>query len=576
MLSELVRLVNDGTVRIPRFQRGLRWELADVRKLFESVLWGYPIGSLLMWERPAPARTVSLGARLIHAPALDRALFVVDGQQRLTSFANALSDEGYQDDRFALDYDLETGRFLPARRDRSETAVPLPVLFDLRRLLSWYTTHPEVADWVTEANDVATRLRQYSVPVSVVSGVDEEVLRDIFDRMNNYGKRLSRAEVFTALNPAGDDDSGDELTVRRIAERVDADLQFGVTDDDTVLRVILSRRGPDVTREIRGEFAESGSDFPHEGRSEAFGRAEDAVRLAVAFLQGSVGIPHLSLLPHRYLLVVLARFFGHFPDPAPRNLILLRRWFWRAAVLGPEIFKGSAKGAMRALNNRIVPGDESGSVQGLLTAASRAPFAWPNVRRFRTNEASTRIVLAATEPPHPGACHRPSRRAVGSGPRVAGGGPLGGERAGGPALRRVRRRAQRPDRDPRTRLSAADGRVADRGHTSAGRPRPRSRRRRVRGPGGRGRAVTAAEHRFGVWLYDRKVGVLVQRGDHTRFVFDPEYWLDPDRAVLGLRFEEHPGEGLSSALRLPPWFSNLLPESEVLRGWIARDRGANP
>lgn len=88
--------------------------------------------------------------------------------------------------------------------------------------------------------------------------------------------------------------------------------------------------------------------------------------------------------------------------------------------------------------------------------------------------------------------------------------------------------------------------------------------------------MTAAEHRFGVWLYDRKVGVLVQRGDHTRFVFDPEYWLDPDRAVLGLRFEEHPGEGLSSALRLPPWFSNLLPESEVLRGWIARDRGANP
>src|SRR5690348_5540812 len=81
------------------------------------------------------------------------------------------------------------------------------------------------------------------------------------------------------------------------------------------------------------------------------------------------------------------------------------------------------------------------------------------------------------------------------------------------------------------------------------------------------------ERRHAVWLYDRKVGVLNQVGDHTRFHLSPDYWSDAQRPILGLRFEEYPREGLSAALRLPPWFSNLLPESRTLRDWIAADRG---
>jgi hypothetical protein len=391
-VEELVREVDQGNLRIPRFQRGLRWDFSDVRKLFESILLGYPIGSLLLWQRKAPAEEIVLGSRRIAAQATDRALFVVDGQQRLTSLANALNHSGYGDSRFALDYDLRAAQFRAGRPDRPEAAVPLPVLFDLRRLLTWYTQHPEMADLVDEANDVATRIRQYPVPVSVVSVDDESVLRDIFDRMNNYGKRLTRAEVFSALNPVG---AGAGLTIREIAERVDADLEFGTIDDDTVLRIILSRRGADVTREIRDEFDHGPSEFPGESRDDAFSAAEASLRSAVGFLQEGVGVPHVSLLPYRYLLVVLARFFAHFPEPAARNRVLLRRWFWRAAVLGPEIFKGSATGAMRALNNRIEPGRETDSVTALLDAASRSPLSLPSVRRFRTNEAAARIVLAA-------------------------------------------------------------------------------------------------------------------------------------------------------------------------------------
>lgn len=78
--------------------------------------------------------------------------------------------------------------------------------------------------------------------------------------------------------------------------------------------------------------------------------------------------------------------------------------------------------------------------------------------------------------------------------------------------------------------------------------------------------------RYDVWLGDTVVGALDVTGDHTRFSFVDGYWRDPSRSVLGLRFEDVPGERTSAALRVPPWFSNLLPEG-VLREWVSGDAG---
>lgn len=87
--------------------------------------------------------------------------------------------------------------------------------------------------------------------------------------------------------------------------------------------------------------------------------------------------------------------------------------------------------------------------------------------------------------------------------------------------------------------------------------------------------MTPPEHRYVVMLHDRRVGLLNQRGDHTRFLPDPAYLEDPRRPVLGLVFEQDPRADHAAALRLPCWFSNLLPEGR-LREWIALDRGVSP
>lgn len=86
--------------------------------------------------------------------------------------------------------------------------------------------------------------------------------------------------------------------------------------------------------------------------------------------------------------------------------------------------------------------------------------------------------------------------------------------------------------------------------------------------------MTLTERSFGVWLYDEHIGTIRQRGDYTWFGFTEPYLANPQRAVLGLAFEEDLHALHANALRLPPWFSNLLPEGQ-LRNWIARDRGVS-
>ncbi|MFI9556901.1 DUF262 domain-containing protein [Nonomuraea endophytica] len=397
-VARLVNLAWRGRIRVPEFQRDFRWTRRDVIRLFDSIARGYPVGALLLWIKEAPAGPLKLGALAIDAPASDPAWWVIDGQQRIISLANGLHPEGAADSRFALSYDLSRQEFVPRPTVDDPLMVPLPVLFELQFVLKWFATYPEISEHLDHASEITSRLRQYEVPAYVVEQDDIDVVQDIFERTNSYGRHLTRAEIFSAINPSKTKSLDDALSLELIATQVDDEFHFGIIDTSTVLRAVLARRGAQVSREIRGEFDEDSkttSDFPGESRDEAFQRGAEALKRAVDFLQKEAGVPHFSFLAYRYLLVVLTRFFAHYPVPGEHNIRLLRRWFWRAAILGPGIFRGSATGAMQTLGHRIKPGDIAGSLQGLFSLVDRTEFIPINLKRFRTDESATRILLCS-------------------------------------------------------------------------------------------------------------------------------------------------------------------------------------
>ncbi|MGQ4616335.1 HipA domain-containing protein [Nocardia sp. R7R-8] len=68
---------------------------------------------------------------------------------------------------------------------------------------------------------------------------------------------------------------------------------------------------------------------------------------------------------------------------------------------------------------------------------------------------------------------------------------------------------------------------------------------------------------------------MFHHDNYTWFEFIDEYLADPNRPVLGLRFEERPRAKFAANVRLPQWFSNLLPEG-AMREWIAAERDVAP
>ncbi|MEQ1506615.1 MAG: DUF262 domain-containing protein [Myxococcota bacterium] len=405
-LDELIDRARRGRVRIPAFQRGMKWRAEDVQVLFDSLWRGFPIGTLLLWKRSAPAANLRYGPVEIAAPASEDAWWVIDGQQRLTSLLAGLShprpeQPPEKDDPFVVWFDPDRkgadGRpssspfFRPSRaQPPGDGAIPVAGLLEAARFQSWLfdrVSQTGRRDLIERGTELATRLRDYRVPTYEIETEDEDVAREIFLRMNRSGRRMELAEVFAAMAPAS---TSADARPERIAERLSSG--FGEIDPNVVVRAAhhLEHDGGNAT-------SHAGT-TDHEPRML---RAEAGMRRSLAFLSDA-GIRHARLLPQTpTVLVTLCRFFDRFPEPHPRSLTLLRRWLWRG--LFSLTLDSDAKtfgGAVRAVGR-----DENGSVQALLRQVPRSVK--PTVpATFDARDGASRLcmlVLARLDPsPPPG------------------------------------------------------------------------------------------------------------------------------------------------------------------------------
>ncbi|MFF2186467.1 DUF262 domain-containing protein [Streptomyces sp. NPDC058155] len=391
-IGDLVRLAWSGRIRVPHFQRDFRWESQDVTRLFDSVAKGYPIGNLLLAVREQESEErFTLGRLRLTSPVSGESLWVVDGQQRVISLANALSADAHPYRPFTVFYDLVAGEFLEGERGTGDRhLVPLPLLFDVPKLVTWFSSvGVPVEELVDEAVRVAVAIGQYEVPAYLVRVDDRQVLTDIFQRTNTHGRRLNRAEIFSALYGRDNRNGEEELTLGGISDNVATRTGFGSIDADTVLAAVLARRHPEPGPDDGwDEYPAGQAEYPDEDWPTAFVEGEEALVRTVDFLIREAGVPHVSLLPYRTLLVLLTRFFAHFPHPGSNSLRLLRRLFWRLSLVGPTHGAGFLTRAIR-------PGDEEGSLRALLGTLPVARPPLPRLDRFRPNEAATRIVLGA-------------------------------------------------------------------------------------------------------------------------------------------------------------------------------------
>src|SRR5438105_1184965 len=85
--TSLFAEIENGTIKIPQFQRDFVWSKGRSAKLLDSIVKGYPIGTFILWKTSERLRAIrSLGGvSLPDTPKGDAVKYVLDGQQRLTS-----------------------------------------------------------------------------------------------------------------------------------------------------------------------------------------------------------------------------------------------------------------------------------------------------------------------------------------------------------------------------------------------------------------------------------------------------------------------------------------------------------
>jgi len=385
-------------LRVPKFQRPFVWDEEDVRRLFDSIWRGFPIGTLLLWSRSAPADEVTFGPVSVAAGSTENALWVVDGQQRVTTLIGALAQTQVEVSQFEVCFDLRRARFVHAgKRPTPAWWLPLRVTLESRTLLAWLRENgeqlePEELDL---ADALAGTLRDYKIPAYVVDHYDDQLLRDVFDRVNSAGKPISRAQVFHALF-GGDSEIESAGAIVGSLRREG----FGDLDDQRVIQSLLAIRGGNFARDLHDEFA------PNEDRAPWFDSTEQALAVAIRFIRGQ-GVPHIQLMPSTFPLPVLAAFFFLHPDQDPWIQRLLARWLWRGWVhgYGRSGQTPALRQAIRAVHpTKGKPEDAPSAyeaVEGLLSAVQDdrpPPVAGGD---FRTDSATGKLALLSLANLHP-------------------------------------------------------------------------------------------------------------------------------------------------------------------------------
>lgn len=404
-LGKLVERIVAGKIRVPKFQRTFVWKQADLHALLDSVLRGFPIGSILVWDTEETIRTTTCVGPVTISPRPEGLVgYLLDGQQRVSTLVGTLrlpdnvnSTIDHVD--WSVYCDLETREFL-----RAPPAGVEPQHFPVRSLLNtvgFFAACRRIAQvedpylarrWLNEADRLATAFRDYQLPVIHIREADLDSAVTVFARLNRRGRKMTADEMVSALTYR----EGEFHLAQKLDEFKEelSSRGFGNLDRVLLLRAVLAALDRDiyakdwadlmVKREVRSKLPKS------------FDVAVIGIRHALAFLN-DLGVTSDRLLPYGLQLVLLGEFFRLCPQPSADVLTLLTRWFWVTSFTGwfGGVNTAQVTRALREIRN-LATGKGTG-LHGIDLDAPALPF--PD--RFDGRSARVRaflLYLASLQP----------------------------------------------------------------------------------------------------------------------------------------------------------------------------------
>jgi len=320
------------TLQIPTIQRQFVWDAADVRDLLDSILSGYPVGAIIIWE----PTTSFPSAPLVGAGNGRNLRYVLDGQQRLTALSLLMNnweiERGNKKIRTsAISYVPETGKlYMSEKKGINVSLIVKAAAADPDSLSRLKQEYPAVFSQVIK--NVGQKIVNYQLPMYILktdSADDEsayEKIAEIFTRVNSAGVKIGNLEMFLSFFAAAFPKKEKDRVIamhEEFSEGFELDLE-------PLVRFIFSRMGMNQNSITKVQsFRRSIHDMRerYSGDTKAIGeildRAGAAVRAVLLMLGRELGIASTQFVPSQNTLLPLFDYAYHrgvgSPDSIPKK-----------------------------------------------------------------------------------------------------------------------------------------------------------------------------------------------------------------------------------------------------------------
>ncbi|MFA5359884.1 MAG: DUF262 domain-containing protein [Patescibacteria group bacterium] len=406
-IGKLIDDIEIGDIALPDIQRPFVWykKIAKVRDLFDSIYRGYPIGYLLFWENANRSDYKNIGFEE-KKRKMPRFL-IIDGQQRLTALFAVMKNQevltpDYEKRRIKIAFKPidATFKVSDAATDRDpEYIADLSSLWsgegDFAIISSFISQLKEKREITRDEEKIISANIQSLININkypltaleIAPNLEEEIVSDIFVRINSAGVSLTQADFILTLLSVYWEEGRKEIEQfcvdsRKVPEKETRFSSFNYLikpDPDDMLRVLVGltfhrAKMKDIYSIIRGRDMETG-EFSKDLRALQFEKLKNNLLTVLdntnwqSFLKVLIGggykdeelISSKSAVLYSYILYLIGK--ESFNTASHELQRIIGRWFVMASLTGR--YSSSPETAFEKDLNRIKEFSADNFVGGL-------------------------------------------------------------------------------------------------------------------------------------------------------------------------------------------------------------------
>ena len=395
-VNQLLEKIDTGELGLPELQRPFIWKDSKVRDLFDSMMRGYPIGYLMLWECPSLEKKKTIGVEN-HSYSAPKEV-IIDGQQRLTSLYAVMKgkkviNSNYAERSIVISYNPLENKFevgYQATKKDPEWIYNISEAFTtstykfinafIKRLKAAReekggTLTDEEQDTISENINSVVNLKEHTLPVfDIKATAEEEDVSEIFVRVNSGGVSLKQNDFILTLLSLYWDEGRKEIeqfskeSTYPAKDRVSSYNQITEVNAQDIVRVVMAYAF-DRARLKYGYKLLRGADFDKKGivdlelRNQRFDTLKQKLPDVLnvhnwhEFLKAIMNAGYLSgdmilsgnAIYYSYAFYLIAKY--RFHASYNENMHLTSLWFFYASLV--SLYTGSFESTVENHLNSI-------------------------------------------------------------------------------------------------------------------------------------------------------------------------------------------------------------------------------